>query len=171
MSDPPTDTVHRERPNLADFDPGSLGQPGRLTFESQREAGTRFLACHRQRDDSPGSLVENVVAENKYRALAGLLASPDRIEVSPTNLASQYSGHESSGSARPSSARRFSWAGLSFAASRANRVRAKRCSLSAKAASIAWLRLRKRCCDTKASTCSSKSASMVNATLVLGMAV
>ena len=45
--------------------------------------------------------VENVVTEDEDRALAGLLTPADRIEVGPANLASQYSGHESSASASP----------------------------------------------------------------------
>ena len=126
VSDPSTDAVHRERPNLTDLHPGAFGESGRPTLEGQREAGARLLTRHRQRNDGSGSFVEDIVADDKNRALAHLLASADGIQIGPADLTSQYSGHESSTSARPSSARRFSWAGLSFAASRAKRVRASR---------------------------------------------
>jgi hypothetical protein len=70
---------------------------------------------------------------------------------------------------RPSSARSFSSWGFNLADPRARRVRARRCTLSTRAASTAWLRLRKRRRATSSSTRSSNALSSVRATFVLGM--
>ena len=73
---------------------------------------------------SSRALIEHVVTQDEHGSLARLLVAPDRVQIGPTNLAPQYSGHDSSASANPSSASCFSSSGFSFAASRARRVRA-----------------------------------------------
>ena len=88
MSDTPTDTVHRQRSNLADLHPRPFGEAGRLALEGEGKPSARLLTRHRYRNDGPGSLVEDVVAENEDGALTCLFATPNRIEVSPANLAS-----------------------------------------------------------------------------------
>jgi hypothetical protein len=72
-----------------------------------------------------------------------LLVNGSGVEISPTNLAPQHSGHEASSESMPSSANAFSSSGSSFATSRASRVPANLSGFSAIAASIAWLRLGK----------------------------
>src|SRR2546425_32335 len=136
------ETIDRERPNLMNENPGALRQATRMTLERQWKPRARRAACHRDGDDRTGPSVEHVMAENEDRALPGLLVTAHRTEVGPPDFASQYSGHASRASITDSSARRCSSAGFNFALSRARRVRARRCSLSASAASTAWLRLR-----------------------------
>src|SRR3990172_688857 len=119
------DTCGRERADLADLDPGSFGQFGSGEFKRQREAGSRFLTGERDGDDRSGTFVEDVVAEDQDRAPASLFVTAHRAQVSPTNFASQYSGHSSPLAARPSSAARCSSAGSSLAHSRAHQVPAK----------------------------------------------
>ena len=87
------------------------------------ESGTRLLAGERQGDDRAGPFVEYIVTENDDRALSGLLAPANRVQISPAYVCSQYSGHVSPVAARPSSASRCSSVGFSFPHSWASRVR------------------------------------------------
>src|SRR5262249_21289625 len=136
--------LHSQRADLADLDPGSLRQARGVALERERKAGPRLLARQSDGDDGSGPLVEDVVAQDQHRAEAGLLPAAYRVQAGPADLASQYSGHVSRLPARPSSASAFSSFGSSLAHSAASRVRAIRWSFSASAASMAWLRFRKR---------------------------
>jgi LuxR family maltose regulon positive regulatory protein len=134
---------------------------------SQCRAALSVLADH-----VPGGsrLVLAGRAEPPLR-IARLRAEGKITEIGPADLASQYSGHDSKSTARPSSARRFSSRVFSLADSRASRVRARRWSWFTNAASTAWLRLRNRRRPTSSSTRSSRSLSSVRATFVFGMVV
>src|SRR3990172_6380400 len=168
---PLADALRRERANLADLDPRTFRQLRGLELKGQRVSGPRLLAGQGHRDDGAGPLIEDVVAQHQDRTLAGLLVAAYEVEVGPSNLAPQYSGHGSRDAARPSSASCCSSAGSSLVHSSANRVRARRASFSASAVSMAWLRLRNRRRATRSSTRFSRSASIVRATLVLGIVV
>lgn len=88
MRDSPADPVHRERSDLTDLYPGAFRETDGLALEGQGKPGPRLLARHRDGDHGPGSLVEDIVAEDEDWALAGLLTPANGIEVSPANLAS-----------------------------------------------------------------------------------
>jgi hypothetical protein len=114
-------------------------RPAALLSNVRGKPRPRLLTVHCDRDDRAGAIVEHVVAQNENGPLPCLVVTPHGVESGPADIAPQYSGHASRASANPSTASRFSSRGLSFAVSRASRVRASRRSLSASAASTPWL--------------------------------
>ncbi len=86
----------RESTNLTDLHPRALGKRNRPDFKRKREADPWLLAGDGQGDDSPGALIEDIVAQNKNRSSASLFPTSHRIEVRPEDIASQYSGHSAS---------------------------------------------------------------------------
>jgi hypothetical protein len=132
-----TDALYGKRSDLADLDPGSFRQFGCSKFERQRELGPGLLTRKSYGNNSAGSFIENIMTEDHDGPFSGLLLPANWIQVSPTNLASQYSGHVSPVAARPSSASRCSSVRSSFAHSSASRVRPSRWSFSRSAASTA----------------------------------
>src|SRR5947207_5562726 len=157
--------------NLTDLDPRSLRQPRRLKLVSQWKTGALGLTAQGYRDHGSGTLVEDVVAEHKYRTQTRLFVPPDRIQIRPANLPPQYSGHVSRSRPKPSSASAFSNFGSSLAHSEASRLRSIRASFSATASWIARLRLGNTFLETKPSTLCNVCRSRVIATFTLPMRI
>ena len=133
--EPSADAFDRQRPDLADLDPRALGEPWRIERQREGEVCTGSRLVRAAAMTVPDCFVEDVVAEDNDRALAGLFVATSRVQVRPADIAPQYSGHDSPSS--PSSARRCSRAGSSLAHSVASRVGASRPSFSARADSTA----------------------------------
>src|SRR5581483_1869727 len=128
-----SDALDRERSYLADFHPGLLRQVPHAELQGQRKAGALRLTGKRYRDDRAGALIEHIVAEDQNRARSCLLAPFYGVELGPTALSSQYSGHSARSRSRPSSASACSALGSSLAHSRASRERSSRASFSSTA--------------------------------------
>jgi hypothetical protein len=45
-----------------------------------------FLACHRDSDDGPRTLVEDIVTQNQHGTMAGLFPAANGIEVGPADV-------------------------------------------------------------------------------------
>ena len=88
-ADPFPDAFSRESPNLANLDPRSFRQFRGAEFTGERETGSGFLTGERHGDDRTRPFVENVVAEDKHRALAGLFMPAHGVQVGPADLPSQ----------------------------------------------------------------------------------
>jgi hypothetical protein len=162
-------TLPRQRSNLADLHPRSSWQVLSAQFQSQGEPRSLRLACESHCDHSPRSLVEDIVADHDDRQPTRLLMASDRFEVSPDDVASQYSGHSARSPESPSSASCCSKLLSSFAHSRASRLRSSRLSFSSTAAATAPLRLAYLRAATSSSSRASSSSSMVMATLAFPM--
>ena len=83
---PGADSFNRERANLADLYPRLLWQTSDIKLQGEREAGTLRLARKSYSNDGAGSFVEYIVAKDKNRPCARLLATLYRVEVGPANL-------------------------------------------------------------------------------------
>jgi len=87
-SDPLGESLNGKGPNLADLDPGFLGEFGAIEFQIERKAGLLWLACQGNGYDGAGALVENIVTKNQDGAQACLLMTFCRFKICPDNIAS-----------------------------------------------------------------------------------
>ena len=67
-SEPAPDSLHRQSADLADFDPGSLGQARCASLQGEGETGFGLLARQSNGNYRSGPLIEHIVAQNHYRA-------------------------------------------------------------------------------------------------------
>ena len=85
--EPLADPFNRQCSDLANLRPRSFRKAFGFQFEGQGESGPLGLARDGYCDCSAGSFVEDVLTQDQDGPLPSLLTSPNRIKVSPPDIA------------------------------------------------------------------------------------
>ena len=80
-------SISGQRANLADLDPGGLGQEFFRERVGQWEAGPLRLARDAKREDRAGMAIEHLMAQHQYRTPTGLLPAFRWLQGGPVDIA------------------------------------------------------------------------------------